>query len=362
MGEVNAFTGKIYHIADEQSEIFIHYRSNGRYDLNGGEEMLWISERDGWRHIYLICGKTGQVKRQLTKGEWVVCTIDYVDRTNKIIYFTALGFNEDKDPYNFHQCRINKDGRKFMDMTPENANHIINFSKNRQYFVDVYSHPDLPPVSQVKRTSDVTIIAEIQHCIISDLVVEGWQMPEMFHAKGRDGKTDIWGNIIRPSNFNATKTYSVIEMIYTEAYDLHVNKNFRPAYHLISRLADLGFIVVSIDGMGTFKHSKAFHDVCWKNLKDVGFPDKKLWIKSAAEKYSYMDISKVGIYGWSTGGQNAMGALLFHNDFYKVVVAFCGCHDNWMDKIWRNEQWMGYPIDESYSACSNVNNAHLSSG
>ena len=146
-------------------------------------------------------------------------------------------------------------------------------------------------------------------------------------------------------------------MIYAGPHDSHVEKYFRATDHLCSRLAELGFIVVKIDGMGTANRSKAFHDVCWKNLKDAGFPDRIAWIKAAAAKYPYMDINRVGIYGWSAGGQNAMAALLFHNDFYKVAVALCGCHDNRMDKVWWNEQWMGYPIDESYSASSNVDNA-----
>ena len=131
---------------------------------------------------------------------------------------------------------------------------------------------------------------------------------------------------------------------------------------MICSLAELGYIVVRIDGMGTNNRSKKFHDVCWKNLKDAGFPDRIKWIQAAARKYKYMDTSRVGIYGWSAGGQNAMAALLFHNDFYKAAVSFCGCHDNRMDKVWWNELWMGYPVDESYSRSSNVDNAHLLKG
>ena len=247
-------------------------------------------------------------------------------------------------------------------MTPENGNHTVVFSADRQYFTDVYSRPDLPPVSQLKRTTDASVVTELQRCDIRALQAKGWIMPEVFSAKGRDGKTDIWGNIYRPTNFDSSKRYPVVEMIYAGPHDSHVDKDFKPANHLISKLVELGFIVVSIDGMGTSNRSKAFHDVCWKNLKDAGFPDRIAWIKAAAAKYTYMDLDRVGIYGWSAGGQNAMAALLFHNDFYKVAVALCGCHDNRMDKIWWNEQWMGYPLDESYSASSNVDNAHLLKG
>ena len=361
VGEVNAETGAITHLADEQVSTFFYYNNKYRMDINDGAEMLWISERDGWRHIYLHDNK-GQIKRQITKGEWVVRNVNYVDEANQVIYFTASGFVAGEDPYNIHYCRIGFDGKGFEDLTPENGNHVATFSADRKFFVDVYSRPDLPPVSQLRRTADGAVVAALESCNIDDLVARGWSMPEVFCAKGRDGKTDIWGNIHRPSNFDPSKTYPVVEMIYAGPHDNHVVKEFRPANHLVTKLTELGFIVVSIDGMGTCNRSKAFHDVCWKNLKDAGFPDRIAWMKAAAEKYSYMDLDRVGIYGWSAGGQNAMAALLFHNDFYKVAVAFCGCHDNRMDKVWWNEQWMGFPLDESYSASSNVDNAHLLKG
>ena len=361
VGEINAETGAITHLADEQVKTFFYYNNRYRHDINDGAEMLWISERDGWRHIYLHDNK-GQIKRQITKGEWVVRNVNYVDEANQVIYFTASGFVAGEDPYNIHYCRIGFDGKGFQDLTPENGNHIVKFSADRNYFVDVYSRPDFPAVSVLRRTSDGSIITELESCDVTDLVAKGWVMPEVFCAKGRDGKTDIWGNIHRPSNFDPSKSYPVVEMIYAGPHDSHVVKDFRPANHLITKLTELGFIVVSIDGMGTSNRSKAFHDVCWKNLKDAGFPDRIAWMKAAAKKYQYMDLERVGIYGWSAGGQNAMAALLFHNDFYKVAVALCGCHDNRMDKVWWNEQWMGYPLDESYSASSNVDNAHLLKG
>lgn len=362
IGEVNAADGSIRHLVDEQTKTFIYYYNNYRYDLDDGKELLWISERDGWRHLYLIDGTSGQVKRQVTKGEWVLRQVDYVDETNQVVYFTASGFNKGEDPYNLHYCRINLDGTGFTDMTPENGNHRVTFSADRSYFTDVYSRPDLPPVSQLKRTSDASVVAGLQRCDVSVLQAEGWQMPEVFCAKGRDGQTDIWGNIYRPMHFNASESYPVVEFIYAGPHDSHVDKDFKPAHHLVSKLVELGFIVVSIDGMGTSNRSKAFHDVCWKNLKDAGFPDRIAWMKAAGAKYKYMDLNRVGIYGWSAGGQNAMAALLFHNDFYKVAVALCGCHDNRMDKIWWNEQWMGYPIDASYSTSSNVDNAYRLKG
>lgn len=357
VGEVSADDGTVRHLVDEKAKTFVYYNNNFRYDLNDGKEILWISERDGWRHLYLIDCTSGNVKQQVTRGKWVVRKVDYVDEANRMVYFMASGFNTGEDPYNLHYCSIRLDGTGFKDMTPENANHRVTFSPDRKYFVDVYSRPDLPPVSQLKRTNDASTVVVLQKCDISHILNEGWTMPEVFCAKGRDGKTDIWGNIYRPGHFNPSKSYPVVEFIYAGPHDSDVTKDFSVGSRLMMRLVELGFIVVQSDGMGTCNRSKAFHDVCWKNLKDAGYPDRIAWIKAAAEKYSYMDTTRVGVYGWSAGGQNAMAALLWFNNFYKAAVALCGCHDNRMDKIWWNEQWMGYPIDQSYSESSNVDNA-----
>jgi dipeptidyl aminopeptidase/acylaminoacyl peptidase len=186
-------------------------------------------------------------------------------------------------------------------------------------------------------------------------------------SKARDGQTDIWGIIIRPSNFNPAKKYPVIEYIYAGPQGSFVPKTFNPGgtggrYRFLHELAELGFIVVQMDGLGTSNRSKAFHDVCWKNIKDAGFPDRILWTKAAARKYPYMDINRVGIFGNSAGGQNSAGALLFHPEFYKVAVSSSGCHDNRMDKMWWNEQWMGYPIGPQYAESSNVTNAYKLKG
>ncbi|MGM9759623.1 MAG: DPP IV N-terminal domain-containing protein [Parabacteroides sp.] len=362
VGEVNATDGTIRPLIEEKTPTFIHYYKNFRYDVNDGKELLWISERDGWRHLYLIDGTDGRVKQQVTRGEWVVREVEQVDEANRTIYFYASGLHAGEDPYNLHYCRIRFDGTGFTDLTPEAANHHVYPSADRTYFVDCYSRPDLAPVSQLKRMADASVVMPLESCDLTELQAMGWVMPEVFTAKGRDGKTDIWGNVYRPTHFDPNRRYPVVEMIYAGPHDSHVDKDFKATHHLISRLVELGFVVVSIDGMGTSNRSKAFHDVCWKNLKDAGFPDRIAWIKALGAKYSYLDLERVGIYGWSAGGQNAMAALLWHNDFYKVAVALCGCHDNRMDKIWWNEQWMGYPVDASYSASSNVDNAALLKG
>ena len=180
-------------------------------------------------------------------------------------------------------------------------------------------------------------------------------LPEVLVAKGRDGATDIWGLIVRPSHFDPAQKYPVVENIYAGPQGSFVPKSFF-VFNQMQSQAELGFIVVQIDGMGTSNRSKAFHDVAWRNLGDAGFPDRILWHKAVATKYPYYDVSRVGIYGTSAGGQNSMGALLFHPEFYKAAVSAAGCHDNRMDKIWWNEQWMG-ELGPHYAASSNVENA-----
>jgi dipeptidyl aminopeptidase/acylaminoacyl peptidase len=355
---VNAQTGETKIIIDEQYKTFFDYSTKKyRFDVSDGKEIIWASERDGWNHLYLFDGKTGALKNQITKGEWLVRAVVNVDTLARQIIFEGAGKVPGKDPYLIHYYRINFDGTNLVDLTPEDANHAATFSSDWKYFVDSYSRVDLPPVHVLRQTTDGRIIKELEKADITDLLKTGWKMPEVFKAKGRDGKTDIWGIIIRPSNFNPKKSYPIIEYIYAGPQGSFVPKTFAAYNGSMSPLAELGTIVVQIDGMGTNFRSKAFHDVCWKDLRDAGFPDRILWIKEAAKKYPYMDLTRVGVHGTSAGGQNAMGAVLFHPEFYKVSVASCGCHDNRMDKLWWNEAWMGYPIGPQYDSCSNVTNA-----
>jgi dipeptidyl aminopeptidase/acylaminoacyl peptidase len=261
-----------------------------------------------------------------------------------------------QDPYFLHFYRINFDGTGLTALTTIAADHQVAYSSDMQYYVDTYSRVDLAPVSELRRVADGSLIATVERTDINALVGAGWKAPEAFSAKGRDGQTDIWGLIFRPSNFDAAKKYPVIENIYAGPHGSHVPKSFSALYQSQAQ-AELGFIVVQIDGMGTSNRSKSFHDVAWQNLGDAGFPDRIAWHRAAAAKYPAYDITRVGIYGGSAGGQNSMGALLFQSEFYKVAVSYAGCHDNRMDKIWWNEQWMGWPIGAQYSRASNVDNA-----
>jgi Tol biopolymer transport system component/enterochelin esterase-like enzyme len=361
--EVNATSGQVNTLIKETSKTFINYSGrNYRYDVADGKEIIWASERDGWNHLYLYDGE-GKLKNQITKGDWLVRKVIQVDEKNRQVIFEGSGRNADQDPYFIQYYRVNFDGSGLKALTAENGNHKGVFSADFSYFTDTYSRVDMAPVTVLRNAADGKIITTLEKGDISPLLKTGWKLPEVFTAKGRDGKTDIWGIIIRPSNFDPAKKYPVIEYIYAGPQDSFVPKNFvtdsRGSLH---EMAELGFIIVQIDGMGTANRSKAFHDVCWKDLGDAGFPDRIAWIKSAAKKYSYMDTEKVGIWGNSAGGQNSLGALLFHPEFYKVAVSSSGCHDNRMDKIWWNEQWMGYPIGPQYDASSNVTNAHKLQG
>ncbi len=361
--EVNAATGAVRPLIEEQSRTFIDYSSKRyRYDMADGKEIIWASERDGWNHLYLYDSMTGKVKKQLTKGEWVVREVVYVDEVKRTVLFAASGRNADQDPYLIQYYRVNFDGTGLKALTTENANHVARFSPTFRYFVDTYSRADLPPTTVLRSAVDGSVLMELEKADISAWQQAGWKMPEVFSAMGRDGKTDIWGVIIRPTNFDPAKKYPVIENIYAGPHSSFVPKTFMSTNFAMHELAELGFIVVQIDGMGTSNRSKAFHDVCWKNLKDAGFPDRILWLQAAAKTYPALDLERVGIYGTSAGGQSSAGALLFHPDFYKVAVSSCGCHDNRMDKIWWNEQWMGYPIGPHYAECSNVTNAHKLQG
>jgi dipeptidyl aminopeptidase/acylaminoacyl peptidase len=356
--EVDSLTGRTRNLIDEKSDTFIN--TYERYTwveyLDDSDEMIRVSERDGWKHLYLYDAKKGELKNQITKGEWVVRRIDRIDERARQVWFRAGGVNPGQDPYFLHYYRINFDGTGLVALTEGDGTHTATFSPDRKYLIDTYSRVDTGPVHELRRTSDGKLVCALEKADISALEATGWKPPEVFVAKGRDGKTDIWGIVARPAKLDPNKKYPVIEDIYAGPHSSYVPKAFS-AFNRYQALTDLGFVVVKMDGMGTANRSKAFHDFCWKNLADAGFPDRILWIKALAKKYPYVDTTRVGIYGTSAGGQNAVGAVLFHPEFYKVAVASCGCHDNRMDKSSWNEAWMGYPVGPHYAECSNVTHA-----
>lgn len=357
--EFSAETGKVRPLIEEISDKYVNYTRHFRHDLKDGKHIIWMSERDNWNHLYMYDRTTAQPIQQITKGEWYVRQVLQVDEDNRIIYFSANGMQPDEDPYLIRYYRIGFDGKNLTCLTPEEGMHKAWFSEDMNYLVDVYSMVNKAPVTVLRSAKDGKVVMPLETADISGLEAEGWKSPEVFTAKGRDGKTDMWGLIVRPTNFDPNKKYPVIEYIYQGPGDQYVPKTFMSYNWYMTSLAELGFIVVMVDGMSTSFRSREFENVCYKNLKDAGLPDHIAWIKAAAQRYSYMDIDRVGIYGCSAGGQESTNAVLLHPDFYKAAYSACGCHDNRMDKIWWNELWMGYPVDESYKECSNVENAHL---
>jgi dipeptidyl aminopeptidase/acylaminoacyl peptidase len=371
--EVDARSGATRNLIDEKSDTFVWTAHTETLRLQlvnyleKSDEIIYVSEQDGWRHLYLVKWDSASslsgadrldarpTMRQITKGDWVVRGIDQIDEDARQIWFTASGKQAGQDPYFIHYYRVNFDGGGLVALTEGNGNHSVVFSPDRKFILDSYSRPDAPPVNELRRVSDGKLVCKLEEADITELKAKGWKAPEVFVAKGRDGKTDIWGLIYRPRDFDPNKKYPVIEDIYAGPQGSFVPKTFGGTRY--QNLTDAGFIVAKVDGMGTANRSKAFHDVCWKNLKDAGFPDRILWHKAVAAKYPHYDVTRVGICGTSAGGQNAGGAVLFHPEFYRAAVANSGCHDNRMDKASWNEQWMGYPVGPQYSECSNIDNA-----
>lgn len=360
---VDAATGATHAAVREDAVTFIHNERRFAHDVGGaGAELIWASERDGWRHLYLIDAKTGRVKRQITRGNWVVRDIARIDDDRRRIWFSASGTVPGEDPYHKHWFRVDFDGRNLTRLTEGDATHEARFSPDGTRFVTVHSRTDMPEVAELRDADHGRLIATLERGDVRALTAAGYRPPERFVAKGRDGTTDIHGLVVRPRDYDPAKRYAVIENIYAGPHDSFVPKGYWPFGAFsggdkamgMQQIADLGFIVVMIDGMGTANRSKAFHDVAWRNLADSGFPDRIAWMRALAAKDRGVDLSRVGIYGGSAGGQSTLNALLFHPELYKAGVAFAGCFDNRMDKVDWNEQWLGWPVNPSYLAASGV--------
>jgi len=354
--------GTVRALVEESSDTFIDYtdkyykfvieRSN-----SSESELLWASERDGWNHLYLFDLESGLLRNQVTSGAWNVHSVEEVDEVSRTIQFRGYGMVPGQDPYYAHLARVNFDGSGLQILTAGDGTHTWSWAPNKRHFVDTWSRVDTPPTVVLREAQSGRQVLELEHCDAAELrASEGWNPPEIFAAKGRDQQTLMYGIIIRPSDFDPSKRYPVLENIYASPHDFSTPKSFSALEDHRER-ADQGYVVVQLDGMGTNWRGKAFHDVCYKNLKDAGLPDRIAWMQAAASTRPWMDLSRVGIYGCSAGGQSAVAALLHHGEFYKAAAADSGCHDNRMDKIWWNEQWMGYPVDESYRNSSNVYHA-----
>ena len=354
--ETDAATGKVDTVFHRTSDTYIDPLNSGFEFLPKTDELLWLSERDGWNHIYLYDLKTGKVKRQITHGDYVVKDLVHVDKENRTIYFTAGGKEPNQDPYYNHLYRVNFDGSDIRSLSPENGTHDVSLSPKQKYFIDHYSRVDKKPVTVLRSTKDGSVLMQVEEADIKDLLATGWQYPEPFKLKARDGKTDIYGVIYRPSNFSSNKDYPVLDDIYAGPQAVKTPKRFRRGLYTSDQpQAELGFIVINVDGLGTAQRSKAFHDFSYKNLGDIGLPDHVKAIKELAQKYSYMDTSRVGIYGHSAGGYDAARAMFLRPDFFKVGVSESGDHDLRVAKAWWPELYMDYPAGPQYAEQSNMN-------
>ena len=350
---VDSETGEQKVVVREKSDHYVDPGETFFRFLHVSEEILWSSERDGWNHLYLYDQKTGALKNQVTRGPWVVRSIVAVDEKSRRVYFLANGREKGEDPYQTHLYSIGLDGNNVTALTPSNANHTVSLSPDHFCFVDNSSRPDLPGEVILRNVKDGSQIRVLEQTDASELLKGNWKFPEAFQGKAKDGATDLYGLIWRPSNFDATKKYPIIEMVYTGPQAFFVPKTFGAALRGLQSVAELGFIVVMVDGRGTTGRSRAFHEFSYRNLGGA-FEDHVAMIQQMAARYSYMDATRVGIFGTSAGAYGAAHAMLAFPDFYKVGIAISGDHDARLDKAWWNELYQGFPVGPDYAEQSNV--------
>ena len=333
--------------AEEDPKFVYTFNARYRHDLSD-ELTLWASERTGWNHLYAVDLRNGQTLRAVTSGPWVVKQVVHLDAEAKEIYFQAVGRIAGENPYHQHLCKVGLDGNGLIDLTPGDAHHEVVFSPDRRTFIETASRVDQPHAYLLRSAKDGRLLARLGATDDADLRKAGWQPARPFVAKDREGKFDIWGVVTRPHPFDPRKKYPVIENIYAGPHGSFAPRTFNWWHRNHRELSTLGFYVVQLDGRGTNHRGKEFHQQSWRNLKDGGFPDRIAWMQALAKKEPNMDLSRVGIFGGSAGGQNTAHALLLHGAFYKAGAADCGCYDNRVDKLWWNEQWLGWPLGPWY--------------
>jgi dipeptidyl aminopeptidase/acylaminoacyl peptidase len=334
----DAATGEVRDLFEEVEDTFFESGASWRF-LSAGRQILWRSQRDGWAHLYLY-DRDGTLVRQVTSGKWNVSSVLDVDEDARTVTFVG-NHREAGDPYFQYLYRVGLDGGGVMLLTPENANHSVSLSPDRQFFVDAYSTPTEPPVSVLRRIDGTQVVA-LEQADISRLVAAGWQPPIPFTVKARDGETDIYGLMFRPSDYDATAKYPVINYLYPGPQSGSVgSRSFRSSHRDLQSLAELGFVVIELDAMGTPMRSKAFHDAYYGNMGDNGLPDQIAGIRQLAERHASIDLDRVGIYGHSGGGFASTAGILRYPDFYKVAVSQAGNHDNRNYEDDWGEKWQG---------------------
>lgn len=339
----DAGTGEVRDVMEETVPTFFE---SGTGSVNwralpASNEVLWFSERDDWGNLYLYDLATGRLKHQVTRGPGNVLQVLRVDASTRTLFFTGAGRETGRDPYFRHLYRVGLDGTHLAPLTPEDADHEVSLSPSGKYFVDSWSRPDVPPVTVLRDAAGRTLLT-LGKTDISRLVATGWTPPIPFTVKARDGRTDLYGLMYRPTNFDSTKSYPVIDHIYPGPQTGSVGtRSFVAARGDARALAELGFIVVEIDAMGTPMRSKSFHAAYYGDMGDNGLPDQVAGLKELARRYQWIDLDRVGIYGHSGGGYAAADAILRYPDFFKVAVSEAGNHDNREYEDDWGEKWQG---------------------
>ncbi len=347
--------GQTEKILEESGETYVEanldYGSTPNVRILKNGDMVWFSEKDGYGHLYLY-GKNGKQKNAITSGKWVVRNLLYVDENNSQVYFTAGGREPGRDPYYRHLYKVNLNGSNLQLLTPEDRDHNVLVDPSGTAFIDTYSTVEEPPVTVVRDLNgNVTLTLEIGD--IKNITDMGWKPPERFHVKALDGKTDLYGLLIKPTNFNASLKYPVVETVYPGPWIIVTAKSFPGDLAWVNRIfwraqavAQLGFIVVTLDGPGTPYRSKEFHDASYGHLGDAGgLTDHINVLKQLAEDRPYMDLGRVGMFGHSAGGFMTAQALLTYPDFYKVGVASGGDYDSRFYGAYWGEKYEGLKSD-----------------
>lgn len=343
LGKVDGATGEVSVLARDTSKTFVE--TNQRDPVSwfvtaGGDDVFWWSERDGWAHIWRFDG-LGTLKNQVTSGPWAVGAIRYVDETNRQVYFTAYGREPDRIPYYGPLYRVGFDGGDPRLLTPEEGKHEVEFSPNGRFFVDTYSTIESPPVTVLRAAPDGRIVRVLEEADVSNLEAVGWRPSRVFKVKARDGVTDIWGVIDFPPGFDPEGSYPILDHIYPGPQVGSVGDWTFKAGGRDAALAQLGFVVVQIDHLGTPQRSKAFHDQYYGNFIDNGLADHVTAIQQLAARYPAIDLDRVGIFGGSGGGFASTDAILRYPDFFKVAVSRSGNHDNASYNIYWAEKYQG---------------------
>ncbi len=338
----DAATGAVRDVLFEREETFFEsgYDQVNWFVLEEANEVVWYSRRSDWGHLYLYDLTTGELKRPLTEGEWNVLQVRHVDEEDRVVYFVGSG-REPGDPYFEYFYRLDLDGGEVRLLSPDSANHRISVTPSARWFVDHASTP-VDPGRTVVRTMDGEEVLQLEEGDISLLVESGWEPPIPFTVKARDGVTDLYGLMYRPAGFDPSRKYPVVNYLYPGPQTGSVgSRSFSPARRDHQALAALGFVVIEVDAMGTPKRSHSFHSAYFGDMGDNGLPDQVGAIRQLAERHSWIDLNRVGIWGHSGGGFASTAGILRYPDFYKVAVSQAGNHDNRNYEDDWGEKWQG---------------------